>query len=744
MPISPIAPNVDDGADVRAKLDAAFAEANKLEGITPVPTTRSVAAGGLVTGGGNLSADRTITVTPASDAEAITGTAVNRAMTPAADKAALENRVVPIDERTAAFRVTEDGRVTIVDEDGHILAQADPDKGFGVPGAWFRALTGLLRLGDEDGWKYLRFDPARGWSLAPGVWMRGSIGAGMRLIDVDGFVGFEFAHEGLRYLGQGSTTVASVSAERVWAGALTDDGFQVACDIEGTGAGITRLVVSEAQDFSTIAFVSEPQTPELTPKDDGFWRALKFEVTGLNPDTQYYYGFEVDGNWQVALPRRLKTLPVPGAAAVTRFIFGSCTNIDATTLVPTLRAIEMEENIRFFLHLGDLTYPDISVADPKLPRAHITRRYRSNPYADALNRVLPVVYMPDDHDAVSDGHWDKVFPNPLTTFQQLMRNVRQAYRETVPHYPLVQAAGGEPGIDTVLTQVFDCGVARFIVLDTRSQRRFVSGGTPTTLGNGVNPPGSWDQFSWLCDELVQAGLDGVERVFLCSPAGWVGESHDTWQDEFAIEQAALCDFIRDTPGIPQVTLLTGDLHASAADDGSVTDKSTGGGLTMPQIMSSPIHSGPITLLEPFTWLGAASIHNGNNRYVVMEVGLDGHWSATVKGGPFDSDTGEASILGTYSSADAVPAVEFVDSLASGPAGTPVNLALEKSFFGPVDGCSVDWSTNNGQSGSASFSPNKGKATISVVVPASGSITVTLANPQGCVLGAQTVLTLSAA
>jgi hypothetical protein len=56
---------------------------------------RTISGGGLVTGGGNLTADRVLTVTAASQAEARTGTANNRALTPASlgpmPKSMLEN-----------------------------------------------------------------------------------------------------------------------------------------------------------------------------------------------------------------------------------------------------------------------------------------------------------------------------------------------------------------------------------------------------------------------------------------------------------------------------------------------------------------------------------------------------------------------------------------------------------------------------------------------------------------------------
>lgn len=64
--------------------------------------TTTISAAGLVTGGGSLAANRTLTVTAATGAEAITGTETGKAMTPAADKAALDAKVDPIANSRAA------------------------------------------------------------------------------------------------------------------------------------------------------------------------------------------------------------------------------------------------------------------------------------------------------------------------------------------------------------------------------------------------------------------------------------------------------------------------------------------------------------------------------------------------------------------------------------------------------------------------------------------------------------------
>lgn len=61
-----------------------------------VPQSRSVSGGGLVTGGGALGSDRTLTVNAASPADAVAGTRADVAMTPIATKAVLDDRLAGI------------------------------------------------------------------------------------------------------------------------------------------------------------------------------------------------------------------------------------------------------------------------------------------------------------------------------------------------------------------------------------------------------------------------------------------------------------------------------------------------------------------------------------------------------------------------------------------------------------------------------------------------------------------------
>lgn len=59
-----------------------------------IPTTRNVAAGGLATGGGDLSTDRTITVTAATPAEIVAGASTSTAITPSGLAGAEEPQIL--------------------------------------------------------------------------------------------------------------------------------------------------------------------------------------------------------------------------------------------------------------------------------------------------------------------------------------------------------------------------------------------------------------------------------------------------------------------------------------------------------------------------------------------------------------------------------------------------------------------------------------------------------------------------
>lgn len=90
--LTQLSDSVNSTATDRAATPSAVKQAND-NANARAPSTRVISGGGLVTGGGDLSANRTLTVSPASGADALAGTSVDLAMTPAATKTVLDSRL---------------------------------------------------------------------------------------------------------------------------------------------------------------------------------------------------------------------------------------------------------------------------------------------------------------------------------------------------------------------------------------------------------------------------------------------------------------------------------------------------------------------------------------------------------------------------------------------------------------------------------------------------------------------------
>jgi hypothetical protein len=152
------------GGDVNfvATMQAALAE--------KVSTSRAVMGAGLVAGGGSLTADRTLTVTEASEFEALAGTAADKAMTPRRTKAVVDAAVVTLQESLDELAASQSGGV-IAAESWAVLA-AYPT------GA--RAAGDQARVTGADAGTHT--DPVAGgtvanrgiyrWSVSPAGWRR--------------------------------------------------------------------------------------------------------------------------------------------------------------------------------------------------------------------------------------------------------------------------------------------------------------------------------------------------------------------------------------------------------------------------------------------------------------------------------------------------------------------------------------------------------------------------------------------
>ena len=560
--------------------------------------------------------------------------------------------------------------------------------------------------------------------------------------DDEGWVLFFVPFDG--YEVETSAAVTATTIARPWMGAVTDTSIAFAADVEGGGAGVVEIEVATDAYFtnvvaSTPAKVATP-TERSSTQD---WRSINQVVNGLTADTSYWARFLVDGRPSEDVLTFL-TAPAEGVAASYRFAVISCTNVAPTTDSVVHQAIADLDPL-FVIHTGDLQYSNIALNDVRLQRMQNTRRYRDNPDVQALTAKAPFFYVADDHDtADNDCYWGKAYTSGAT-FEQIARNTRKAWRETTPLNPQLfpQILAGETDPDKMLqTQQFDVANTRHILLDTRSQNNRANA---TLLGNGTWAA-YWNQLAWLKTALVQAGTDGIDRVFLHFPIYW-GAAAGEVNAYFPAERTEISDYLRDTPGIPPVTIITGDFHALGIDDGTHSDFATGGGLATGLVMSSPAYQTTITStagqwtwggVDTFEALGAGEIAQF---FTIVDVDEDGEWTVSFYGDPYTGTT--PTLLGTYAMSDGLAAVQFPSNSQSAPASTIAQVPITRSWISRAAAPAVNWSTSDGQSGTAIFLPNSKNALIPVTAPASGSITVTLSAPANATLGATTVLTLTA-
>lgn len=391
--------------------------------------------------------------------------------------------------------------------------------------------------------------------------------------------------------------------------------------------------------------------------------AVLISIESLLADRLYYYQALLN-NTPVGEVRSFKTFPPAGTRAPFRFAFGSCIvnrNVPGATDGRVFEVMAQDEP-RFFLQIGDWTYPDSteSVRNPqRVFSADMTRiqasyrsKYDSIYAVQKVLRTTPLDYVYDDHDYMNNDASATNYPRPeslltVNVSPQVRANSIRAYQELFPGYELANAKGG-------IWHKFTFGNADFFMLDTRAQRspnleafvynaatdsiEFAPGPNHSMLAGDPNLSGE-DQMTWLLRELEASaadwkfiattvpfnrGLRGVidlsvslqDSVIVLPGQGaqsllnvalglcdkWVG---------FPADQERLEKFI-DESGIKNVVMLSGDTHTAAIDDGA------NGGL--PEIMAGALEQSNsllVFLLQLFgfnIWNGGGQINSFNDAY----------------------------------------------------------------------------------------------------------------------------------
>jgi phosphodiesterase/alkaline phosphatase D-like protein len=321
----------------------------------------------------------------------------------------------------------------------------------------------------------------------------------------------------------------------VWSGAVTTNSAVVKARLPATVE--VRLAVQASPDLNEPHYV----IPTRTTEEDGI---AVFALTELEPDTEYYYAFELDGVLDRTIDGRFHTFGEGAYSFVIALGNGASTGSNGAVF-DTIRSHEP----LFFLHLGDLHYENIIFNNPAIFHDAYDQVLAS-PSQSLLYRSHPIVYIWDDHD---------FGPNNSTSQSPSAEAARQAYEEAVPHYPL-----GPGGIN----QAFSVGRVRFIMMDARSQRVRQEA---TILGA--------EQKAWLKEELLQA-KDDHALIVLVNSVPWIAEEDEgfLWRGDswggYPDERRELADFLAENE-INNLVMFAGDAHMLAIDDGSNTNYATG-------------------------------------------------------------------------------------------------------------------------------------------------------------------------
>ena len=374
-------------------------------------------------------------------------------------------------------------------------------------------------------------------------------------------------------LGSGNWSVLNFSTTEAAAAAadtpISNNSATVAVKLASASANVV-LVVSTASDLSTSPIRSDSVATDAQG-------AVKITVEGLLPNTQYYFGAEVDG---VLEPEIGRFRTWGGPLASYRFATSGCANTNSNhAIFDHVRAVTP----LFFIWNGDLHYRDIATNDVGLYRAGYDGALAAAKFAQFL-RDVPIAYVWDDHDFGPDNS-DGSHVGKAAALQ--------AYQERVPHYELGGADGNY--------QSFVCGPIRYVLCDTRYNR--------DQTGSSPRPCIGATQESWLQGQIDAAASAGQCLCVVWS-IPWVGSDSES-TNLFAEERIRIADYIKAAGMTSKTFWLCGDMHSpgvySPAHQ-SHGDYATGGGANMPVFHSSAIDRTPSTKGGPY-WLGPTETLN---------------------------------------------------------------------------------------------------------------------------------------
>lgn len=355
-----------------------------------------------------------------------------------------------------------------------------------------------------------------------------------------------------------------------WSGGVTDETAQIKVPVHQKYSPV-ELVISESSDLT-----SPVKTLEETSDENGW---LTFDVTELEPDTQYHYGCKTPrGSVDLTKSGKFKTHPPVGSPANFKFAVSSCAGMGGTvnewpangsriSNAPVFEVVRALDPL-FYAHIGDFHYKNIGDFDGDYNTYRsVYKTIQMAPTRAKFHRDIPLAFMFDNHDSAESGHAN-------STDVWVSKAVDPTYKQCIPSYPV--------GVDK-LYQTWQIGRVIFIMTDERSHR------------DGATMLGA-TQKQWFKDTLSQTTAEFFVWLSVCNwsfdGVGW---------GIFPTERTELGDWLTNNGWADRMIMVTGNVHTSAL--GKASENPYG---DFPEIIMSGMDSTGGTIGAPFTVLSPVS------------------------------------------------------------------------------------------------------------------------------------------
>jgi alkaline phosphatase D len=304
---------------------------------------------------------------------------------------------------------------------------------------------------------------------------------------------------------------------------------------------------------------------------------VKAEITGLQPNTYYFYEFKYDNKY--SLRGRTKTLP-SGDISNVRLGVVSCSSFPHGYF-NVYQVLQQRNDVDAIIHLGDYIYEygkdeygDVRVPDPEteiLTLADYRIRYsmyRLDSMLMRLHQQYPFYTIWDDHEFADNAYVDGAENHTTATegsWQGRKLAALKAYNDWMP----MKDIEAEPSIR--LYRKFSIGnLVDLFLIDTRITARKEQ--TIIASITGVDDSAHYllgpEQFEWLKNGLKNSTatwkLIGNQVMIAPFKVINIAFNSDQW-DGYPSERKRFFDMINNE-GISNLVVLTGDIHSAWAND----------------------------------------------------------------------------------------------------------------------------------------------------------------------------------